>query len=66
LFGSSLLDITVLSSPATIREQSTHDIKEKKEEKRHLFGLLGPQNVKIHHNLNINFFTMTILSPSGK
>jgi len=29
------------------------------------FGLLGPQNVKISLNI-LDFFTRTILSPSGK
>jgi len=31
--------------------QSTHDIF-----LNHFYGLLGPQNVKIHENLNIDFF----------
>jgi len=49
---SFILIPLVLSSPATVTEHRVHTTFKKK----HFFRLLGPQNVKIHQNLNIDFF----------
>jgi len=68
-FQSFILIPLVLSSPVTVAEyriQST-EYTQSTLFKNHFFGLLRPQNVKIHQNLKIDFsFTMTILSLSGK
>jgi len=63
---SFILIPLVLSSPTTVTAYRVQSTVHTTFFKNHFFGLLGPQNVKIHENLNIDSFTMTILSVSGK
>lgn len=60
-------DATPIKILTYLLVQNTHDSKNKKKQKKQqlFFGLLGPQNVKISLNI-LDFFTRTILSPSGK
>jgi len=59
---SFILIPLVLSSPATVTEYTVHTIFLK----NHFFGLLGPRNVKINQNLNIDFFHDDNTFPIGK
>ena len=61
-FQNFILFPLVLSSPATVIEYRVHTTFFK----NHFFGLLGPQNGKIHQNLNIDFFYDDNTFPIGK